>query len=201
MANPTGEGVWPNKMALPHLQAGLDTNPQMLSRLIRVTSRVKWHFRESLHLRKIPAIRYYMAESFSGRKLLWITALALLTPSPKLYSDSHGIAEVFSPHYRVHAQLILTYLSSGMRAKEKGQILRVAANMHVYFEDKHEEDGSITVNDISSMLLEKSICATQDYVDTCCQHAAYISGRGSIEDETKYFHHVSATACSYFSLY
>ena len=73
---------------------------------------------------------------------------------------------------------------TGMLGKEKGQILRVAANMHVYFGDTRE-DGSIVVHDIPSIISEECICAAQDYVDTCCQHAAYINGRGSIDDEIK----------------
>ena len=62
---------------------------------------------------------------------------------------------------------------TGMLGKEKGQIFRVAANMHVYF------------GDIPSIISEECVCAAQDYVDTCCQHVAYISGRRSIDDEIK----------------
>ena len=82
-----------------------------------------------------------------------------------------------------------------MLGKEKGQILRVAANMHVYFGDTQEEGGSIAIKDISSTISEECICAAQDFVDTCCQHAAYISGRGSIDDEIR-----SLSSCECYSL-
>ena len=82
-----------------------------------------------------------------------------------------------------------------MLGKEKGQILRVAANMHVFFGDIQDEDGSIIVKDVPSTISEGCICAAQDYVDTCCQHAAYISGRGSIEDEIK-----SLSSCEYYAV-
>ena len=73
----------------------------------------------------------------------------------------------------------------GMLSKSKGQILRVAANMHVFFGDKLNDDNSITIEKIPSELSEAVISAAQNYVETCCQHAAYIGGRGDIEEEIK----------------
>ena len=34
-----------------------------------------------------------------------------------------------------------------------------------------------------STISTESIVAAQNFVDLCCQHAAYIAGRGKVEDE------------------
>ena len=78
--------------------------------------------------------------------------------------------------------------STGTLSKAKGQILRVSACLHVLFDDQD------TVP--SSTIKEDAIKAAENYVDVCCQHVAYISGRGLIEDEVKricggmYMHHL-----------
>ena len=62
-----------------------------------------------------------------------------------------------------------------MLSKNKGLILRVAAVFNVAF--------SIgTPGNISEEISIESIKAAQDFVDMCCQHTAYISGRGEISE-------------------
>ena len=62
-----------------------------------------------------------------------------------------------------------------MLSKSKGLILRVAAVMHVAFhlESPHE---------IPKEISQKALEAAQDFVDMCCQHAAFMAGRGEIAD-------------------
>ena len=68
------------------------------------------------------------------------------------------------------------YLYTGMLSKSKGLILRVAAVMHVAF---HLETPHTIPKEICSEALE----AAQDFIDMCCQHAAFMAGRGEIPDE------------------
>lgn len=62
-----------------------------------------------------------------------------------------------------------------MLSKSKGQILRVAATMHVLF---HWEKPQNIPNEISEAALTASI----NFVDVCIQHAAYLAGRGDIQE-------------------
>ena len=62
-----------------------------------------------------------------------------------------------------------------MLSKAKGQILRVAATLHVLF----HIDNSLPVTNVIS---DKAITAAIDLVDVCIQHAAYLAGRGNIEE-------------------
>ena len=70
-----------------------------------------------------------------------------------------------------------------MLSKAKGQVLRVAAALNVMFNDSCDEDEHISVSDVPSTISNESIVAAQNFVDLCCQHAAYIAGRGKVEDE------------------
>lgn len=70
-----------------------------------------------------------------------------------------------------------------MLSKAKGQVLRVAAALNVIFNDSCDEDEQISVSGVSSTISNESIVAAQNFVDLCCQHAAYIAGRGKVEDE------------------
>ena len=63
----------------------------------------------------------------------------------------------------------------GMLSKSKGLILRVAGVLHVLF---HLD----VPGDIPCTIKEKAIIAAQDFVDVCCQHTAFLAGRGDIED-------------------
>ena len=51
------------------------------------------------------------------------------------------------------------------------------------FNDSCDEDEHISVSDVPSTISNESIVAAQTFVDLCCQHAAYIAGRGKVEDE------------------
>ena len=70
-----------------------------------------------------------------------------------------------------------------MLSKAKGQVLRVAAAFHVLFSDKASGDGSIVVEEVLPTIQVEAIIAAKNFVSICCQHAAYIAGRGDIEDE------------------
>ena len=75
------------------------------------------------------------------------------------------------------------FYTAGMLSKAKGQILRTAATLHALFEDSVDpESGELT---ISTVISDEALLASINFVDTCCQHAAFIAGRGIIEDEIK----------------
>ena len=73
------------------------------------------------------------------------------------------------------------YLFIGMLSKSIGQIIRVSAVLHVLF-NIDEENQPSTV--ISNMAIEAAI----DFVEVCCQHTAYITGRGNIHQELEIVH-------------
>ena len=60
--------------------------------------------------------------------------------------------------------------------KSVGQILRVSMAMHILFHTDLEKPPSNTVS-------QPAIKAAIDFVETCCQHAAYIAGRRDIAEE------------------
>lgn len=63
----------------------------------------------------------------------------------------------------------------GTLSKAKGLILRVAGVLHVLFHlDKPD--------DIPSIISEAALQAAENYVDLCCQHTAFLAGKGDIED-------------------
>lgn len=72
---------------------------------------------------------------------------------------------------------ILQYLAYliGMLSKSKGQILRVSAAMHVLF---HWE----TPHDIPVAIGDEALKAAINLVDLCIQHAAFLAGRGKIDE-------------------
>ena len=78
---------------------------------------------------------------------------------------------------------MFTSLSAGMLSKAKGQVLRVAAILHVLFCDQLDEQGPITVRTVPATISIEAIIAAQDFVNVCCQHGAYIAGRGKIDEE------------------
>ena len=75
------------------------------------------------------------------------------------------------------SMLIMLLRCKGMLSKAKGQVLRVAALMHLLFEGRGDE--------ITTCIDEGSIKAAIDFVEVCCQHTAFIAGRGSIDDEIR----------------
>ena len=64
----------------------------------------------------------------------------------------------------------------GMLSKSLGQIIRVSAAMHILFH--MDEEGSLP-----TVISEAAIDAAINYVEVCCQHTAYITGRGNINEE------------------
>ena len=72
-----------------------------------------------------------------------------------------------------------------MLSKSKGQVLRVAATLHVLFYDATciDDQEDITVSGFPSTISTKAILAAENFVDTCCQHAAFIAGRSKMADE------------------
>lgn len=69
----------------------------------------------------------------------------------------------------------------GMLWKSKGQILRIAAAMHVLFHWKKPLD---ILKEISSEALKASIT----FVDVCVQHAAFLAGRGDVQEAIDNMH-------------
>ena len=63
----------------------------------------------------------------------------------------------------------------GMLSKSKGQILRVAASLHVLF---HRN----TPLNVPESISEEAIKAAVTFVELCIQHAAYMAGRGDISE-------------------
>jgi pyruvate/2-oxoglutarate/acetoin dehydrogenase E1 component len=74
-----------------------------------------------------------------------------------------------------------------MLSKSKGQVLRLSAAFHILFCDTDidlsEEGMEIEVAEVSTQAADSAIVAAQNFVDTCCQHAAFIAGRSNIDDE------------------
>ena len=62
-----------------------------------------------------------------------------------------------------------------MLSKSKGQVLRVAAVMHVLF---HLDSPTAIPQEIS----ESAVRAADCFVDLCLQHAAYLGGRGDFQE-------------------
>ena len=77
-------------------------------------------------------------------------------------------------HIRIHIHVCMSNV--GMLSKSMGQLLRVSVAMHVLFHIDKEEPLSSIVSDIA-------IEAAINFVEVCCQHTAYITGRGLINQE------------------
>lgn len=63
-----------------------------------------------------------------------------------------------------------------MLSKSMGQILRISVAMHVLFHMDNEAP-------LPDVITEEAIHASIDFVEVCCQHAAYLSGRGDLNQE------------------
>ena len=74
-----------------------------------------------------------------------------------------------SQHHESYSKLI------GMLSKSKGQVLRVAAVMHVLF---HMDTPTTIPKEISEAAVKAADC----FVDLCLQHAAYLGGRGDFQE-------------------
>ena len=62
-----------------------------------------------------------------------------------------------------------------MLSKSKGQVLRVAAVMHMLF---HMD----TPESIPREISEEAVLAADRFVDLCMQHAVHLGGRGNLKE-------------------
>ena len=69
----------------------------------------------------------------------------------------------------------------GMLSKSRGQILRIAAVLHVLF---HLD----TPHNIPMEIEENAVAAAIDFVELCIQHVMYITGRGKVQVEVDSIH-------------
>jgi len=73
-----------------------------------------------------------------------------------------------------------------MLSKAKGEILQVAACIHVLFADDDKKEIFIPeAKQTPSVISDSAIIAAEDFVKTCCQHCLYLCGEGSIENEIR----------------
>lgn len=91
-------------------------------------------------------------------------------------SGLYALSKSYTYHYSYVASIIISmYVYLGMLSKSRGQILRIAATMHVMF---HMNTPQVIPQTIS----ESALKAALNFVEVCNQHLAYLSGRGRIED-------------------
>ena len=64
---------------------------------------------------------------------------------------------------------------TGMMSRSRGQVLRVAAVMHVLF---HVD----TPTSIPTEITESAVRAADCFIGICLQHASYIGGRGDLQE-------------------
>ena len=62
-----------------------------------------------------------------------------------------------------------------MLSKSKGQLLRVAVALHVLFNRENPMNIPRTVSD-------EAVKAAECLIDLCVQHAAYLAGRGDVQE-------------------
>ena len=72
------------------------------------------------------------------------------------------------------------YMYTGMLSKSRGQILRVAATLHVLF---HLD----TPLSIPATISDEALKAAQEFVETSNQHVACLAGRGDITEAIEMF--------------
>ena len=63
----------------------------------------------------------------------------------------------------------------GLLSKSKGQIIQIAATLHVLFNIE-------TPLAIPTVISDAAIKAAINLVDVCIQHAAFLAGRGDVEE-------------------
>ena len=67
-------------------------------------------------------------------------------------------------------------------SKSSGQILRVNAAIHVFFNLENEKP-------LSTIIAPSAIEAAIHFIEVCCQHTAYITGHGKIDHELLHLTH------------
>ena len=55
----------------------------------------------------------------------------------------------------------------------------------MFFEDEINADGTFSVKAVDKTLSKNAINAAKNFVETCCQHAAFIGGSGDVDEEIK----------------
>ena len=84
-----------------------------------------------------------------------------------------------------------------MLGKAKGQILRIAACLQMFFSDtctSDDEERIIPATTLPTTLTEDALKAAINFVEVCCQHTAYITGRQTIENKIKKY---KQSKCNY----
>ena len=97
---------------------------------------------------------------------------------------------------------------TGMLGKAKGQILRVAACLQMFFDDsatihvneEMDEETEQSMNmeieqaeELPTSIHANAIAAAINFVEVCCQHTLYITGRQLIADEVNKYKHTEGT--------
>ena len=90
-----------------------------------------------------------------------------------LYKHNYYVRQVLT---NASYTAFCTYVLLGMLSKSMGQIIRVSAAMHVLF---HLDN----TDPLSDIITNSAIKAAIDFVEVCCQHTAYITGHGKIDEE------------------
>lgn len=62
-----------------------------------------------------------------------------------------------------------------MLSKSKGQVLRIAATLHVLFNWERPKD-------IPKEISVDALKAAINFVDVCIQHSAFLAGRGDVDE-------------------
>ena len=68
-----------------------------------------------------------------------------------------------------------------MLSKSKGQILCVAATLHILFAMYPAVDSDD--NRVDSEITNKAVLAAINLVEVCCQQTAYMAGRGELQQD------------------
>ncbi len=71
----------------------------------------------------------------------------------------------------------MSHTHAGMLSKSKGQLLRVAAVMHVLFNLDAADPSQIPKE-----IAESAVVAADCFIDICLQNAAYLGGKGDLKD-------------------
>ena len=70
-----------------------------------------------------------------------------------------------------------------MISKSKGQILRLAVAFHILFNWENPQN-------IADEISDSALKAAINFVYVCIQHAAYLGGRGELQEEVENLHQI-----------
>ena len=111
--------------------------------------------------------------SYDAKELL-INHFVLVYFASLLYCEKYAITYLtYVCKLNLYKQILFCI---GMLSKSKGQILRLAAVLHVLFQVKEQADQS-------NMITDDALAAAIDFVHTSVEHTAYIAGRDIISKE------------------